>query len=204
MIAIIDFGVGNISSIGNIIKKMGGEYFVCKKPQDLYLAKKIIVPGVGSFDYGMERLSSGGWIKPLNELALIQKKDVLGICLGMQLMCNESEEGVAKGLGWINANVVKFNFDGLADDLKVPHMGWNNIEILKETPLFSKNSEEERFYFVHSYYVKCLDLDNITATAKHGTKFTAAFQKDNIYGVQFHPEKSHKFGMKLIKKFIIK
>lgn len=202
MIGIIDYGAGNISSIGNIIKKMGGDYFICKKPEYLNRADKIIIPGVGSFDYGMDCLVNGGWIHTLNELVINQNKDILGICLGMQLMCNKSEEGIQKGLGWINANVKKFDFSDHRNELKIPHMGWNNIEIIKENKILINKNDEKRFYFVHSYYVECIDSDNIIAITKHGRNFTAAFHKGNIYGVQFHPEKSHKFGMELIKNFI--
>lgn len=201
MIAIIDLKLGNIASICNIIKKNAGDYFVCSDPKDLATAKKVILPGVGSFDSGICALYEGGWIKPLNHFVFTHKKPVLGICLGMQLMCLDSQEGKLKGLGWIEANVKRFYFLNANAVLKIPHMGWNTLDIKKENMLINPN-DDERFYFVHSYYVDCLDKYDILSTTNYGHDFTSAFSKNNIYGVQFHPEKSHRFGMKLIKNFI--
>ena len=150
---------------------------------------------------GANALFAGGWIEALNNSVFFEKKPVLGICLGMQLMCKSSEEGELNGLGWIDADVKKFSFFDQEINLKVPHMGWNTIECKKSSKLISSH-EKERFYFVHSYYVDCHDKHDILSTTNYGHHFTSAFSKNNIYGVQFHPEKSHRFGMKLIKNFI--
>jgi glutamine amidotransferase len=202
MIAIIDLGIGNISSIGNIIKKTEGDFFICRNHKELSKAEKIIIPGVGSFDHGVNGLSKGHWIDALNESVLIEKKKVLGICLGMQLMCKHSAEGKLDGLCWIDADVRRFDFKNVEGTLKIPHMGWNTVSLEKNSDLISLSQEEKRFYFVHSYHVVCHDSQDILATSYYGYDFTSAFNKDNIYGVQFHPEKSHRFGMELMKNFI--
>jgi glutamine amidotransferase len=202
MIAIIDLGIGNISSVGNIIKKVGGDFFICSNHKELSRAEKIIFPGVGSFDHGVNGLLKGRWIDALNESVLIEKKKVLGICLGMQLMCKHSEEGILDGLCWIDADVRRFDFKNVDGTLKVPHMGWNTVSLKKSSDLITLSEEEKRFYFVHSYHVVCHDKLDILATSNYGYDFTSAFNKNNIYGVQFHPEKSHRFGMELIKNFI--
>ncbi|TAN42074.1 MAG: imidazole glycerol phosphate synthase subunit HisH [Nitrospirae bacterium] len=198
MIAIASFGIGNILSLTNMVRYIGFDAVVADKPGDLLCATKIILPGVGAFDYGMKRLSDLGWIDVLNEVVMQRRVPVLGICLGMQLMCRSSQEGNSKGLGWIAADVVRFDGAGL----RVPHMGWNSIEVSNPNPLISSNYGEQRFYFCHSYHTVCDDPSDILATARHGYDFTAAFSCNNIYGVQFHPEKSHRFGMSLIKKFL--
>jgi len=202
MIAIIDLGIGNISSIANIIKKCQGEYFICRDHRDLSKATKIILPGVGSFDYAVKCLTNGGWIAPLNESVLGEKKQVLGICLGMQLMCMNSEEGKLDGLGWLKARVVRFKFGQTQENLKIPHMGWNSVQVQKSNRLLLPGPEENRFYFVHSYHVASDDVGDIVGTTNYGYNFTSIFSKGNIYGVQFHPEKSHRFGIGLIRNFI--
>lgn len=202
MIAIIDLGIGNISSIANIIKKCQGEYFICRDHRDLAKATKIILPGVGSFDYAVKCLTNGCWVAPLNEAVLGEKKKVLGICLGMQLMCLDSEEGKLAGLGWLKARVVRFKFGPEKESLKIPHMGWNSVQVQKSNQLLLPNPEENRFYFVHSYHVACDDQGDVVGTTNYGHDFTSIFSKDNIYGVQFHPEKSHRFGIGLIRNFI--
>lgn len=202
MIAIIDLGIGNISSIANIIKKCQGEYFICRDYRELSKATKIILPGVGSFDYAVKSLTNGSWIAPLNEAVLQEKKKVLGICLGMQLMCLNSEEGKLDGLGWFKARVVRFKFGRDGENLKIPHMGWNSVQVQKSNQLLRPDLEENRFYFVHSYHVACDDKGDIAGTTNYGYDFTSIFSRDNIYGVQFHPEKSHRFGMGLIRNFV--
>lgn len=202
MIAIIDLGIGNISSVGNIVKKSGGEFFICKNHKELSSCSKIIIPGVGAFDRGVRGLIEGDWIEALNESVLKEKKNVLGICLGMQLMCKRSEEGTLRGLGWIDADVTRFNFANVEQKLKIPHMGWNTIQVENENNLLSRCEEEKRFYFVHSYHVVCRESEDILLTSHYGYDFTSAFRRDNIYGVQFHPEKSHRFGIELIRNFI--
>ncbi|UWH26751.1 imidazole glycerol phosphate synthase subunit HisH [Aeromonas veronii] len=202
-IGIIDCGVGNIASIANMIKKIGGQSIICKSPADLNGIDKLILPGVGSFDHGMKKLRDGGWIEPLNELVLGKGIPVLGICLGMQLMGTRSDEGKATGLGWVDAEVVSFDRAKIST-LKVPHMGWNAINIEKKHPLFSDGNEIEelRYYFVHSYHMSCNVSEDVLATTNYGYKFTCAFATKNIMGVQFHPEKSHRFGMRLFKLFL--
>ena len=202
MIAIVDLGIGNISSVGNIIKKADGDFFICKHYKDLDNCEKIIIPGVGAFDHGVNGLVQGNWIEALNYSILNEKKKVLGICLGMQLMCQGSEEGKLQGLGWIDAHVRRFNFQNVNGLLKIPHMGWNTIQVETENELISASGEEKRFYFVHSFHVVCHNTQDTLATSRYGYDFTSAFQRDNIFGVQFHPEKSHQFGVQLMKNFI--
>jgi glutamine amidotransferase len=160
----------------------------------------LILPGVGSFDHGMEGLSKGNWVVPLNNY-VNQGKIILGICLGMQLMCDSSQEGVREGLGWIKGSVQKFQFES-ENNFKIPHMGWNILNIQKDSDLF-KMEDESRFYFVHSYHVICNQSSVITSSVNYGFDITTSFQKGNIYGVQFHPEKSHKFGKEFFKRFIL-
>lgn len=184
-----------------MIQKVGGKSLVCNSPAELQNATKILLPGVGAFDHGMQMLHNGGWIDALNTAALERQTPVLGICLGMQLMCKFSEEGMRAGLGWIDADVKRFVFSE-TEALKIPHMGWNSVDVVKTNPLMSIDARESRFYFVHSYHVVCNNLDDIIAEAHHGYNFTSAFSRENLFGVQFHPEKSHRFGMALMKKFI--
>ena len=202
MIAIIDFGVSNVSSVANMIKKVGGESTIVNDHDELKNigTNKIILPGVGSFDVAVSLLHDGGWINELNKFIEQPKNKLLGICLGMQLLFEGSEEGKLPGLGWITGNVKKFNFNN--NKLKVPHMGWNIVKASDNSRLFESDELEKRFYFVHSYYANCVDENDIAATCNYGFDFTCAIEKNNILGVQFHPEKSHRFGMELMKKFI--
>jgi glutamine amidotransferase len=185
-----------------MVRRSGGECETVNSPDAIINLKKIILPGVGAFDHGMQGLKQGGWIEFLNEAVLEKKIPVLGICLGMQLMCQKSEEGILPGLGWIDAEVKKFNLDAKLN-LKIPHMGWNTINILdKPTGILENTEEEQRFYFVHSFFVECHQSEDIHATSFYGKDFVAAFSRNNINGVQFHPEKSHRFGIALFKNFI--
>jgi len=164
------------------------------------MANKIILPGVGSFDTGVLNLRNSGLGAVLNEEVMARKKPILGICLGMQLLTAGSEEGEFPGLGWIKAVSKKFKFS--SKDLKIPHMGWNYVRPVNTKSLFKGlDTEKNRFYFVHSYYVECTNEENVLAKCSYGNDFACAIVKDNIYGVQFHPEKSHKFGMTLLKNF---
>lgn len=191
--------MGNLGSIQNMLKKIGIESKIISKPNELEEATKIILPGVGAFDTGIRNLNNGGWIEILNKRVLNDKIPVLGICLGMQLMCNSSEEGELKGLGWIDAEVKKFSFSDTS--FKIPHMGWNSVTINKNSDVFIDDFNERRYYFVHSFYVISHKTENILTSTKFGIEFTSAFQKENIIGVQFHPEKSHKFGLSFLKNF---
>ena len=199
MIQIIDYGLGNTGSIFNMLKKIGVESEIVDNPIKLNDGSKYILPGVGSFDNGMKLLKNNNWIEKLNELIILKKNPILGICLGMQLMTKSSEEGIIPGLSWIDADVKKFSFKD--NNLKIPHMGWNNVNPIKNNKLFYKLNNQSRFYHVHSYYVLLNDSSNEIALTNYSKEFTSSFQKDNIFGVQFHPEKSHKYGMQLLSNF---
>lgn len=201
MIYIINYGVGNLNSISNIIKKVGGESMIISDVSMLKHAKKIILPGVGAFDHAMKKLAEHGWTDELTDTVVNRKIPTLGICLGMQMLCKKSEEGILPGLGWIDAEVKKFSFSENLN-LKIPHMGWNQVNVKKENPLIKNPEEEHRFYFVHSYHVVCNNNDDILGTTNYGIEFTSSVSHNNIYGAQFHPEKSHRFGMELLKNFI--
>lgn len=200
MISIVDYGLGNLGSISNMLRKVGADCEITAEPARLRQASKLILPGVGAFDAGMARLNESGLVPVLNELVLDKKIPVLGICLGMQLMTEGSEEGVLPGLGWIEARTTRFT-PPPGSNLKVPHMGWNVVKPSKGSPLLRDAEEEERFYFVHTYFVQCQNQDNVLLHAEYGHRFDAAFEAGNVMGVQFHPEKSHKFGMRLLRNF---
>jgi len=201
-IVIIDYGLGNLGSIRNMLKKIGAEGAISSNVSDIEGAEKLILPGVGNFDQGMRNLEALGLV-PVLENKVIQKKTrILGICLGMQLFARKSEEGKSTGLGWIDAEVVRFKFDDKERHLKIPHMGWNLVEIRQKNPLFEEMYPEPRFYFVHSYHVACRNEEEVLTQTFHGYNFVSSVKKENIYGVQFHPEKSHKFGMKLLDNFV--
>ena len=197
MIQIINYGLGNLGSVQNMLKRINVNSTIVKNPKDLR-AEKIILPGVGSFDTGMNNLLNDGWVEVLNENVIKHKVPTLGICLGMQMMTNRSEEGQMGGLGWIEGEVVKFPSNGL----KTPHMGWNVVRpATQEASILQSDKPELRFYFVHSYFVKVNRNSDQLGITNYGGEFTSAFRRDNVYGVQFHPEKSHKFGMMVFKNF---
>jgi glutamine amidotransferase len=197
MITIIDYGMGNLGSIANMIKKAGHSSIITSDLEQIKRATKLILPGVGSFDNGIKNLENSKMLAILNQKVLVEKIPILGICLGMQLMTNSSEEGTLTGLRWINAQTKKFT----SDSLKIPHMGWNTIKHQKRSRLFKEMESEQRFYFVHSYFVSCDEKEDILTITNYAHDFVSSFEKGNIIGVQFHPEKSHKFGMNLIKQF---
>ena len=200
MISVLDYGAGNVGSVIRMIERAGGTAQRISTPDEVLVAKKLLIPGVGAFDYGMAKLASRELLPALNVVALEVRIPVLGICLGMQLMCRSSDEGALPGLGWVDAEVRRFA-DAETNGLRVPHMGWNTLRVVRENPLVSSDGEEQRFYFVHSYRVSCNDPADPIALTHYGDDFVAAFQRNNVLGVQFHPEKSHRFGTRLLKNF---
>lgn len=202
MITIIDYNMGNVASIENILKRIGTDAKITSKPSDILNAEKIILPGVGAFDYGIRNLNDLGITELLKEKVLEENTPLLGICLGMQLLTEGSEEGTLKGLGFIKAHTIKFKSEYNGEKLRIPHMGWDYIHPQNNSKLFKDFSENMRFYFVHSYFVECESKENVLATTEYGIEFASVIGKDNILGVQFHPEKSHKYGMNLLRNFV--
>lgn len=200
MIAIINYGLGNLTSILNMFKRLGIEAVITSDHDEIKRADKLLLPGVGHFKKGMENLKGTGLQPLLNELVLLQKKPILGICLGAQLMTKHSEEGNTDGLEWINAKTVRFNTSAHSS-LKVPHMGWCDIELKVRNSLWNDLPSASRFYHVHTYHFEFEDSVEVIATSNYGYEFVCAFNNKNIYGVQFHPEKSHKYGMKVLQNF---
>jgi len=203
MIVIIDYKTGNTGSLLNMLKKIGAEAIISSEISEIKKADKLILPGVGAFDAGMINLNNSGFLEVINKKVIIDKTPILGICLGMQLFAKESEEGELKGLGWIDAKTIRFRFDEtkILNNLKIPHMGWNTIDIHKNNLLFKGMPEESKFYFVHSFHLLCNNKEDILATTNYGYDFASIIRRNNIIGAQFHPEKSHKYGMKLLKNF---
>ena len=201
MIGIVDYGIGNIKAFSNIYKQLDIPHRVVTCKEHFKDVEKIILPGVGAFDHAMMRLGKSGLLATLSHLVLNKKKPVLGICVGMQMMAKSSEEGIFEGLGWIDAEVIKFNKEALGSEYPLPHMGWNLVEYMNDNPLFKDIDANSRFYFLHSYYFNSTNKDNSIATTEYGKRFTCAINRDNIFGVQFHPEKSHHNGMQLLKNF---
>jgi glutamine amidotransferase len=202
MIVIADFGLGNIFSVRNMLAKAGCvDAEISADPAKIAAAGKLVLPGVGAFDHGMTCVGNGDARAALDRAAKERGAPTLGICLGMQLMGRGSDEGRMSGLGWVDAHASRFVAPA-GSALKVPHMGWNTIRVRKASPLFEQEVAERRFYFVHSYHVQCADERDVLATSHHCEEFTAAFARDNLFGVQFHPEKSHRFGMDLLRRFI--
>ena len=202
MIVIVDYGMGNLGSIQNMLKKIGQAALITSDPQEIGRADRLILPGVGAFDHGMTRLASLGLLDLLNELALQRRIPILGVCLGMQLLTRRSAEGQCPGLGWLEAETVRFNFSPEQSHLKIPHMGWNTVNFCHPAPLTAGFEGETRFYFVHSYHLVCHDAVDVLATTAYGYDFASMVQRGNIMGAQFHPEKSHRFGMRLLKNFV--
>lgn len=201
MVTIVDYKAGNIASIQNMLKKIGVPSIISDKPDEVLRAEKIILPGVGAFDHGIQQLNQSGLRESLEKSVLEGGVPFLGICLGLQLLCQESEEGVEPGLGWIQAKTKRFNFQENNGGLKIPHMGWADVEFSSDAVLFSGMPEESRFYFVHSFHLVLENPENEMVAAQYGYRFTAGICCKNIYGVQFHPEKSHKYGMQLLRNF---
>lgn len=201
MLVIVNTGLGNFGSVSNMLKKIGVESTISNDIDVINNASKLIMPGVGSFDYGMRRLKELNLIQVLNTRVINEKCPVLGICLGMQLMTRGSEEGTEPGLGWVDAVTVKFKHDKRNEALKTPHMGWNAVFPEINAKLFGHSHEEQRFYFVHSYYIQPSTDAIVSATCNYGKQFCCAIENGNIFGTQFHPEKSHRYGISLLKRF---
>ena len=201
MITLIDYGVGNIFAFQNVYKRLNIPTKIAKTEMDLEDAEKLILPGVGAFDYAMVQLNASGMRQKLDDLVLEKKVPIIGICVGMQMMGNRSDEGVSQGLKWIDADILKFDESLIQHRTKLPHMGWNDVSPLKQHPLFKGLEEDAIFYFLHSYYFKCNKQEDSIAISDYGISFTSAVNSNNVYGIQFHPEKSHQYGEKLLHNF---
>ncbi len=201
-LVIIDYGIGNLGSVKNMLAKVGVKAVVSSDHKEILTADKLILPGVGRFDYGMSRLTELDLVNVISEIVNGHKTPILGICLGAQLLTEFSEEGNCNGLGFIKGKTVAFNKAQLGSNLKVPHMGWNEVKGYEKSRLFNEMFEEPRFYFVHSYHFEINDPVDVISYVDYGYTFPVAIEKENVMGVQFHPEKSHKYGMKLLENFI--
>lgn len=201
MIGIVNYGSGNIQAIGNIYKRLGVPFTVVTTPEELAGIDHVVLPGVGAFDQTMGELNASGLRQALDQAALEAGKPVLGICVGMQVLANASEEGALPGLGWVAGQVKRFDHAAVGQRTQLPHMGWNTVEPAGGDPLFAGSEPELGYYFLHSYYFSCQDPGNVLATTDYGGRFACAVRRDNIYGVQFHPEKSHQNGIRLLQNF---
>ena len=200
MIAIVDYQMGNVTSVANAFEALGSEVKITREPADFEAARRIVLPGVGAFGEGMNRLESLGLVPILANEVLRKKKPFLGICLGMQLLAEKGFEfGEHRGLGWVSGNVVKLQVGAL----RLPHIGWNNLKHVKSSPILNGMDRGADFYFVHSYHFRTAASLETTATCEYGEEFTAVIQKDNLFGVQFHPEKSQKAGRVLLENFLV-
>ena len=203
MIAIIDYGLGNVGSIYSMLRFVGVPAIITKDKREIINADRLILPGVGSFDQAIAQLNKSGLKELINERVITEQTPILGICLGMQIMTKGSEEGNLQGLGWFESHCIKFKFDAnLNKEFKIPHMGWNDIFLSKdhEQNIFVPIDNEIKFYFAHSFHLTNAEQDTL-ATANYGYNFAVAIKKNNILGVQFHPERSHMFGVQLFKAF---
>lgn len=201
MMTIVDYGLGNVLAFANVYKRLNVPIAIAKNAIDLKGATKIILPGVGAFDHAILLLKQSGMREALDTMVLRDRVPVLGICVGMQIMGRSSEEGHERGLGWINGQVKRFDPATLSHSTRLPHMGWNDVKPLIHHKLFEGLEHDARFYFLHSYYFHCVRNEDILATADYGGPFSCAVNTKNIYGIQFHPEKSHHFGTQLLKNF---
>lgn len=201
MIGIVNYGSGNIHAIANIYSRLNIPTTIITDPSELQEAEKLILPGVGAFDETMKQLIGSGLKEELDKLVLHEKKPILGICVGMQIMAESSEEGDLEGLGWIKGRVRKFDLSWFKHKPYLPHMGWNTIKPNSNHPIFSDLDQDQGFYFVHSYYFECFDQSNSLATTDYGIEFSSSVSDSNIFGMQFHPEKSHSNGIKLLENF---
>lgn len=201
MITIIDYGSGNISAIGNIYERLNIAYKIAKSPSEIIGAHKLFLPGVGAFDETMILLENSGFRKALDIEVLINKVPIIGICVGMQVLGGSSEEGKLPGLGYIKGHVKRLDENLILNKPSLPHMGWNNISLKRQSPLFEVIDTEIGFYFLHSFYFECDNHSDVLATTEYGHSFASAINHENVYGIQFHPEKSHHNGVSLLKNF---
>lgn len=201
MITIVDYGLGNVQAIANIYKRLDIPATLARSADELARATHVILPGVGAFDWAMARLDASGMRATLDDLVQVQRKPALGICVGMQMMAGASDEGQARGLGWFDARVKLFDDRKFVGRTHLPHMGWNNVEPVRTNGLLRDLGDGARFYFLHSYYFAPNDPADVLATTIYGDRFACAVRRGNVHGVQFHPEKSHGWGIQLLKNF---
>jgi glutamine amidotransferase len=202
MIVVIDYGMGNLGTVAAKIKKNDPTVIVSSLESDIEKADKLILPGVGSFKAAMDNLDARGLIPVLHHQIIRNKMPILGICLGMQLFSRQSEEGNSKGLGWIDADTVRFSFPEMQNPFPIPHMGWNTVHFTREIPLLEGIGNDKLFYFTHSYHVRVQNSEDVAASTEYGYEFCSIVNHQNIIGVQFHPERSHKNGLALLSNFI--
>lgn len=200
MIVIVDYGVGNLTSIQNMLKKAGFSSQISNRESDIINAGKLLLPGMGAFDNCMQKLNASGLRPHIEKKALVEKVPVMGICVGLQMFMRSSEEGTEPGLAWVAGDTIRFNSNKMEVPQKIPNIGWLDVQPAKPSAILA-NLEEPRFYFAHSYHVKTDSPDTVLLTASYGYQYTVAIEQENLIGVQFHPEKSHKFGLQLLKNF---
>lgn len=201
MITIVDYGLGNIRAFINVYRRLDIPVQVATNASDVKAAAKLILPGVGAFDHALELLDRSGMRESLDEVAAVGRVPVLGVCVGMQILAASSEEGSRRGLGWVEGEVKKFDVATLGATMRLPHMGWNDVTPVVPSALFQGLESGSRFYFLHSYYFRCAQRENVLAQTDYGALFSCAIRAGNVYGVQFHPEKSHHFGARLLRNF---
>jgi len=201
MITIVDYGLGNVRAFANVYERLNIKTKLAHSAEDLSRADKIILPGVGSFDHAIRLLNGSGMRDELDKQVLLQKKPVIGVCLGMQIMAKSSDEGKLAGLGWIDAEVKLFDIKKIPYTTKYPHMGWNSMQLVRDSEILKGLDSASRFYFLHSYYIVCKDSNDVLTTTEYGITYTSAVNRENIYGFQYHPEKSHANGVQLLKNF---
>lgn len=201
MIAIVNYGSGNIQAIANIYTRLGIPFCIAGTPEELRAADRILLPGVGAFDQAMTALQTSGMRHALDEAVQQRRTPILGICVGMQLLASRSDEGVIPGLGWIRGEVKRFDVAAFTQPTHLPHMGWNTVEPVRPDPLFTDVDLDTGFYFLHSYYFACERDEDVLGVTGYGDTFASAVRQDNVYGVQFHPEKSHHAGVQLLRNF---
>ncbi|MDX9883398.1 MAG: imidazole glycerol phosphate synthase subunit HisH [Prolixibacteraceae bacterium] len=201
MITIINYGLGNIRAFVNVYERLNVKTKIAHKAEDIKGATKIILPGVGAFDYAMSQLNASGMRDELEKQVLENKVPVIGICVGMQILAKSSEEGKLPGLGWIDGRVKLFDMSLIPYQTRLPHMGWNSMTPVKESNLLAGFNGQARFYFLHSYYFECENTEDIISTTEYGVVYASAVNRENIYGIQFHPEKSHSNGIQLLHNF---